>query len=640
MENQQDGIDTEKISKEMSAAHPTPKAEDSSPIAFGGLDEIASADKQRKIVDDLTQMFNDWDTARKPRESVWLEIYRRYLTVADRFKTLTRSNITMPIVFQIVEAAVPKVVNTLFSTGEEFFDVLPIIQESQEMQVKAQNIKRLLMVQLSKANFFVKFVDFVKQLMLYGTSYFEVYWKVKRDWVWERIPTRVDRTILGFKLGSKIIWNETKTYRVVDRRPEVDVLDILDVYPDPMAETVNDGRGLFVRSWIQLDELKEMGQGKYPVYANTESADLQSTENTYSQSRQDRDASKGVNTAKPGNKTQVELVKFYGRYDVDGDGIKEEAVIVLGNRKVVLMAKPNPFHHQKRPVIRGVLFPLVKEWFGIGLIEPVISQVHELDTIHRQRLDNVNQILNCMWQVDTLADVDLDTCISAPNNIVLTDRMDAVKKLDTPNVTESSYTEAQLIQSNIERATIPPSAQGSPQSGQLGRTARGAQLIIGQALEKFGTATKLIEDMGLKQVLYMFHQLNLQFIDDDDVLRDPILYGEIAAAQMTPEDIRTKVDFKMLGISEMVGSEGKINQIVSFMGVFGKVLSPESISSLAKKIWKLMGFSDKDITLAGQQLQPGVENVIDPAVSAAIVGQAGNQGTAANPPTAPGIGAS
>jgi len=633
-------IDLEKISSEQDLTHPTPKAEDSSPIAIPSEDSMARMEKERKIVEDMVQMFNDWDAARRPRETVWQEIYRRYLTVADKFKTLTRSNITLPIVFQIIESAVPKIVNTLFSAGDEFFDVLPVDQSSGEMTAKAEMIKRLLALQFTKANFFVKFLDFVKQLMLYGTSYFEVYWKVKRDWVWERVPTRVPHTILGFPLGTKVEWKETKSYRVIERRPEVDVIDILDVYPDPMAETVDGGRGVFIRSWIELDDLKEMGQGKYPVYANTEARELEGSEDTYSSSRADRESAKGVSSDQGKHQTQVEMLKFYGKYDVDGDGIKEETVIVVGNKQVLLMAKANPFHHQKRPLIRTTLFPLPKEWFGIGLIEPVISQIHELDTIHRQRLDNVNMVINRMWQVNTIADVDLDTCISAPNNIILTDQMDAVKPIDTEDVTSSSYNEASLIQQNIERATIPPSAQGSPTSGQLGRTARGAQLIIGQALEKFGTATKLIEEMGLKPALQFFHQLNLQFIDDDDVLRDPLLYGEIASMEMTPEDIRTKVDFKMLGISEMIGTEGKINQLTSYEGMFGKVLDMSTNLDIAKKVYKLMGFNPEEIRFMGAPIPVGTENVVDPAIQAAIQGQASNQGTSAAPPTAKGIAAS
>lgn len=628
-------INPEKINQEISASQPAEDMERVNPIQLQANSPEELMQKEQDVVSYLMGRFNDWDASRKSRESLWQRIYKLYFSTQEQYKTSTRSGITIPIIFQIIESALPKIVNVLFAQGEDFFDVAPIDQNNEELITKAESIKRLLSTQLSKAKFFVKFVDFVKQLLIYGTSYLKVYWKVKREWVWERVPNRTMKTILGIPVGETVEWTETKSYKVVERRPEVEVLDILDVYPDPDAQDEDTSKGVFIRSWMSSDDFREMGQGRFPIYANTERPELRDTQESYGNSRAERNSSRGLGTVNSSKKNQVELLEFWGKYDVDGDGIKEEAHIVIANRSVLVKAQSNPFHHQKRPVIRGVLFPSPKEWFGIGLVEPVISEVHELNTLRRQRLDNINLIINRMWQVNTLADVDLDTLISAPNNIVLTDTMDAIKPLDTPDVTGSAYNEANIVQMDIERATVPPSAQGNTTGGQLGRTARGAQMIIGQALEKFGTSTKLLEEMTLKDLLTMFHQLNLQFIDDDEVLQDPFLYGEIAQLQMTPEDIRADVKFKMIGISEMVGSEGKINQIVSFMGVFGKVLSPESITSLSKKVWTLMGFNKNEITLAGQQLMPGVENVVDPTVSAAIVGQAGNQGTQGQPSVPP-----
>jgi len=625
----------EKMDSEVSNSQQTEKMENSDPIQIAAESPEEKAMKQQKIIDDLMYMYNEWDSARRVRETTWNEIYRLYFTNPEQKKTQTRSNITVPIIYQIIEAGIPKIANVLFTYGQEFFDVKPIGLDQDSTSDKALNIKQLLVTQLSKANFFPKFLDFIKQMMLYGTSYLKVYWKVKRDWVWERVPVRTPITVLGIPLGEKIDWQESKSYKVTERRPEVEVLDIIDVFPDPDAQCEDDSKGIFIRSWINIDDLKELGQGRYPVYGNCSDPNIQSSEDSYATSRAERNASRGLTSGNTGKKKQVMLLEFFGRYDVDGDGIKEEAHIVIANKQVVIKAQGNPFHHQKRPIIRGVFSPIPKEWYGLGIVEPVISEVHELNTLRRQRIDNVNLVINRMWQVNTLADIELDTLISAPNNIILTDQMDAVKALETPDVTSSAYNEATVVQSDIERATVPPSAQGSPTSGQLGRTARGAQMIIGQALEKFGTCTKLLEEMALKRLLTMFYQLDLQFIDDDEILKDPVLYGEIANLRLTPEDIRENVEFEMLGISDMVNSEGKINQIVSFMGVFGKVLSPESITSLSKKVWTLMGFNKNEIELAGAQLMPGVENVVDPQVSAAIVGQSGNQGASAGAPAVP-----
>lgn len=600
------------------------------PIMVSGKDEDDKAAKRKKIVDDLVKKFKWWESWRKPFEDVWNQIYRLYFSQPDVVKTPTRAKVFIPVIFQIIESTVPKMLNVIFGS-DEFFDVVPTLDADQP---QADVIKLLLNYQLVQANFFLKFMDFTKQLLLYGTSYFYVYWKVTRKWVFTRTPKRYEHTILGFNFGEVLEWEEKHEYKVTSRRPELEVLDVLDVFPDPDARTEDDTIGLFVQSWMELDDIKEMGKGKFPVFANTDSDDLKGNyDSTYLISRQQRLTARGVSNAMQGRQGSTQILTYWGKWDLDDDGIKEECQIVIGNQKVLLKAIPNPFHHQKRPVIRCVLFPVPLEWFGLGLVEPVMSLVNELNTLRRQRLDNINIILNRMWKVLSYSDVDLDTLVSTPNGIILVDSMDDLQALETENVTSQAYTEAGIVQQDIQNATAPASVQGSPESGKLGRTARGAQLIIGQALEKFGTAGKLLEELGVKRVLRMFHQLNLQFIDNDEILRDPGLYGHLFEKTVTPEMIMAEVDFSMKGISDLVGRESKINQIMSFMSIFGKVLSPKTVTTLAKKIWSLMGFSTKDIEISAVLPPQGGQAPSGPEAASAT-SQLGNG--PGGPPAVPG----
>lgn len=600
---------------------------DFSPIQLIATEGIEGFEAQKKLIDELVPMFVKWQNWRQSYERIWEEIYRLYFSSQDKFKTSTRSAITVPIVFQVIEAAVPKIVNTIFGSGEEFFD---IVATDPNDDAFATQIKMLLTYQLNQADFMIKFVDFVKQLLLYGTSYFYVYWKTKREWVFTRTPIRETPTINGFSLGEQIRWEEKREYKVTERRPEIDVLDILDVFPDPESRTEKDARGLFVRSWIPLSDVKEMGKGMYPIFANTENQALVSDDHNYAASRQLRSTIRGVTNISSGDKELVEILTYWGSYDLDGDGIKEKVQIVIGNRNVVFVARQNPFHHQKCPVIRCVFFPVPLEWYGLGLVEPVISNVHELWTLRRQRLDNINLVINRMWKVNSLADVDLDTLISTPNGIVLTDQMDGVEPLETNDVTANAYTEAAIVQTDIENATAPRSIQGSPENGKLGRTARGAQLIIGQALEKFAVGTKLVEELGIKRVLKLVHALNLQFIDDDEMLNET--YGVIFPAALRVEDLRADIKFKMVGISDMVGTEGKVNQLTSFLGIAAQFLAPESIQAILKKIYELMGFAKDEVNIIGMANPTGQVN---PQIMQSILGQVANQGGQAGPPQVP-----
>lgn len=556
---------------------------------------------QLQFVEGHVNEFNKWESWRRPWENLWDECYKLYLNIVDIRKTPTRARTFIPAVFQVIEAAVPKMMTLVFG-ADEFFDV---VASNVKKQPIADLIRMLLKYQLMQADFFLKFMDFVKQLMMYGTSYFYIYWKTERKWVWKRTPIKAPVKILGMELPiMKLVgWKEEKVYEKVENRPEIEVLDVLDVYPDPDARTEKSAKAVWVRSWMDLEQVKELGAGKYPVFDPENVKKIECGSNkTFQESRQVRSSLRGLQTGYA-DKNQVEILTRWGLCDIDGDGIREEALIVIANRQYLLRAMPNPFHHQRRPVVRSVLFPVPLEWFGVGLIEPIIPLQHELNTIRRQRLDNVNIIINRMWKVNSFADIDLETLVSSPNGVILTDDMNAITALETDNVTQSAYDEAAIIQQDIDNATVPKSVQGTPDSGRLGRTASGAQMIIGQALEKFGTAAKMVEENAIKRSIRLFFELDKQFLDDDAAL-EPYQFlfgGQTLAADMLHEDVQ----FQMKGISEMISKEAKITQITTFMGIFGPALAPESITELMKKMWKLMGFDPDEVNLvASQPMQP------------------------------------
>jgi len=375
------------------------------------------------------------------------------------------------------------------------------------------------------------------------------------------------------------------------------------VYPDPDARNSECSSGIYVVSSISMQDLEEMSKGPFPVYGNYEQVKQLSGDNTkYEDQRfkQDKRAIRGTGTparVKQGN--TVELITFWGKEDLDGDGVREECQIVIANRSVVVRAVRNPFDHQERPIIRGVLFPVPQEWFGMGLIEPVIGLINELVTIRRQNLDMNNLIINRMWKVHSMADVDLDTLVSSPNGIIVTGDMDGVVQLNQDPIPVSPLEMSQLIQADIENATAPKSIQGAPSSGALGRTARGAQLIISQALEKFGMGAKLIEETVVRKVLVMFKKLNEQFLDSDEVLQE--FYGTATKEQLTPEEIRNDLDFELLGISETVTREATINQLISFYNLAAQNPNVD-INAVLSQIWNLMqvGKSASDIIKEAQ----------------------------------------
>ena len=563
-----------------------------SPIEYKVGEGDATMQQQDELVSKHVSRYNSWATWRQSMQNVWYEIYQLFVASGSPSRVATRAKIVVPVVFQILESALPKIVNVLFGSP----DWLGVVSRSQNKPVDQRilDAKRdLLLYQLDMADYFTQFLIFLKQLLMYGTSYFQVYWKVKREWVHEATPIRQQQSYMGtVTKENALTWEKQLVYKVVERRPCLEVLDIDAVYPDPDAKDMESGAGVYVRSLIALDEFKELCQGSYPMYANCQKV----VETTQAVKDSDvvlqRKAARGTATPTPTSRGEmVELLTFWGREDLDGDGIREEVQLVIANKNVLVKAIRNPFEHQKRPIVRGVLFPVPNEWYGMGLIEPVIPLIRELNTIRNQNIDMNNLIINRMWKVNVNADVDLETLISTPNGIILTGDMDGVTPVGQDPIPQSPQEMSALIQADIDNTAVPKSIQGSPTSGALGRTARGAQMIIGQALEKFGMGSKLLEEAVIRKCLTMCDQLNAQFLDSDEVLLE--FYGDLLSdptaqvpIRLTPEEIRTQVSFKITGVSETITSEATINQLVAFTNTFKGL--PFDWASVGQTMWKLM----------------------------------------------------
>lgn len=547
------------------------------------------------IVSTLSGEITKRESWRRQYELLWWNLYSLYVCGQRGTITPTRSKIFVPIAFQLIEIATPKLISFL-SDNDSIFDVKPA--DNKDLPI-AENIKNLIADQLDKNNFSDTYENFVKQLLLYGTSYFYVDYKVKREWVWERVA-KTTESVDAFGVNhSKIEYVDTKSYKVVERRPNVVFLDVLDVFPQQDHARVEDQNpGICVRKFMDRKTFERMCEGDMPYFGNKERVMASGTSNKYQESRQFRKSARGENAT--AQSTDIELLEWWMKYDLDGDGIDEECQIIIANRQFVVRAVANPYYHQKRPLIKVCFCKVPGEWYGIGLIEPVISLINQLTMVRRQRLDNVTMILNRMWKVKSSADIDPTKLVATPNGVILVDDMGDVEALAIPDATASSFQDANQILSDIFAATVPQSITGSMDDMKTGSIGIGAvRANIAQALEKFATAAKAIEDEGIKPILNMFYSLDLQYLNSDELIR--AFYGKIFPDPelATPEMIRANVTFTMTVLSEMVNTDMKIAQNQAFYTLAQATCTPNTNQTILKKIWGLMGNDEDQIQVQG-----------------------------------------
>jgi len=575
--------------------------------------ESYSMAEQKEIVSKYTGELIERENWRRAYELLWWQIYVSYMSGNVASRTPTRSKVFIPLIFQIIEIATPKLIS--FTSGNDsLFDVEA--NDVNEEQI-AENVKKLLADQFDQNEFDDKYETFLKQLLLYGTSYFWVDWEVKWAWKVNRVPktmTFVDDNGIN---QEKTEYVTEKRYEIAGRRPKVTVLDVLDVFPCQDHAEVDNQPSVMIRKFIVREEFERLCEGPQPYFGNKDMAMASGTSAKFQETRQWRKTARGeISTVKS---RDIELIEVWGYWDLDGDGKEEPCQVVIANRQVVVRAVPNPFDHQEIPLIKVNFCKVPLEWYGIGLVEPVLSLQNETNLVRRQRLDNVNLLINQMYKVlSTDTSIDIDKLQSSPSGVVLVDDMNNVQALTRGDVTNTAYQDAQAIQQDMFNATVPASLTGNIDDMQANGKSVGlgvAKVAIGQAMEKFATAAKAIENKGIKHVLRLFYMLDLQYLTNSQVIR--AFYGHLfpEPAIVTPAMIRTAagVNFKMTVLSEMIGRDQKVNQMSAFYTQARGDLEPTSLDIILKQIWELMGFDAKNIRAKGLTPTP-------PAIPSPVAG--------------------
>ena len=136
-----------------------------SPIEYKVADVDATPQQQDELVSKHMSRYNSWATWRQSMQNVWYEIYQLFVASGSPSRVATRAKIVVPVVFQILESALPKIVNVLFGSP----DWLGVVSRSQNKPVDQRilDAKRdLLLYQLDMADYFTQFLIFLKQLLM------------------------------------------------------------------------------------------------------------------------------------------------------------------------------------------------------------------------------------------------------------------------------------------------------------------------------------------------------------------------------------------------------------------------------------------------------------------------------------------
>jgi len=176
--------------------------------------------------------------------------------------------------------------------------------------------------------------------------------------------------------------------------------------------------------------------------------------------------------------------------------------------------------------------------------------------------------------VNKYADVDFDSLISFPGNVILSNDVDAIKPLDTRDITKSAYEEEEIIKRDIDNATgeWEYSRGATPPRRE---TATGIVRLQQASNIRFDTIVKMLEFSVLRNIAKMFIWLDYQFLEPEEFKKivgeeEYEKYDGQKFFDSTPVEVFRNFHFQPMGSSTTAIKEVRVQQIMQAYEMFNK----------------------------------------------------------------------
>ena len=464
----------------------------------------------KKLLERVLKDFSDSESFHQEQQVKWKEYYKMYRSRhEDSEIRKNRSSLFIPYVFAIIETITPRAVKAVIA-NKPFLAVQP---NEQYQAGKAKAIEALIQHQLETRINFVRIItDWLKDVLIYGTGVVRTSWKTKT-------AVRKRRQMLPYfdeETGEILtIPQEVEEEMTIYDAPDIDNVDLFDLYVEPHAKNIDAAGYCIQRLNISEETLEEMVEQEYYDESVTkylksmkdgdgEVGGWQISEDSFGAKQKAEALGMGIGTELP----KFEVLEYW----------TNDHVVAVLNREIIIKNEPNPYYHNQKPFVVAVDIPVTNEFYGIGEIENLQDLQLELNTLRNQRIDNVSITLNAMWKVLRHADVDVDQLESRTGGVVYVDDMDDIEPLRFDNVTGQAYEEAGTIQKDMDNTSgVYDYARGRTTDRR--ETATTANILTSSANERFDMKIIMIAEEGLKRLGKHLISLNQQYLETDITVR-------------------------------------------------------------------------------------------------------------------------
>jgi hypothetical protein len=549
-------------------------------------------EKDKKLISYIRNLKESSKQFRSKWTDMWDECYELYFGYVELKKDKRRSNLFIPKSFEAVETLFPR----YYFAFKEISTLAPTEVGDIELANMADQLLKY-QFELSKLKYRIGLS--LKDALILGTSVNKVIPKYRTVTI-EELLRIFGLSELPLELQDKIFDGKIRIFEY----PVAEEIDIYNFYVDPDATEIENASWCLDDTIRSREELRE-GQ-RTGIYKNVEmitDADLFGNW-TETNARRDR-MGITLTTARSVEKDKVLITEWWGKYDYDEDGIKEDLVVTIAAEKYILRVDKNPLGGSF-PYVMFVPHPMKGELYGVSLLDIGKYEQYEINDIHNQIMDNWNIIIHKHWLVEEGANIDLDSLIRVrPGGYTKCNNLLGIKPVDMPDLSPSAQIREQIAVSNYQSTTGAfPNLQGAPLPRR--ETATTYQGLEVAGTTRVGASIEFLNENSIKPLVNKYLLYNAKYLTLPQAVR---ILGEKGKQweiiTINPEIMKHKFDVIPKGIDPLYVKEVKQINLMKAITVAQRVYPRLNGYRVAEMMFEYL-----DIPNASELLQDPDEEII------------------------------
>lgn len=539
------------------------------------------ADFDTEAVSYVKSKLDQFQIAREEREDIWLECWamyfgnprameeirkRVYHSVGD-VSNNWRHRITTGKAFENVETVLAHMMAAFFP-NRDWFEAVPVSPGYQDL---AKLIKKYTATKLQQGHFITHWQEFLRQLLITGQSVIALPWRQETAKYKKRVKVNKPQLNIDgtFDYDEEIKFKEVSEDKIIQNCPDFETLDMFDCFLDPTA--ISAEQSDFIRRVVKSKaEMVNLVKGGY--YTGIKPYDVVSLKPYYGSDysmgeRYILKTFEGIEVeAGYSWSDQVEVWEFWGDITVGNYTYKDVVATVINDQLVRF--ENNPYWAGK-PFIFGTYIPINRSTSSMGVLEPTLGLLHEMNILTNQRLDNLELSVNSMWEhVDdgTLAPEDI---YSEPGKVFSVTQQGTIVPISMPNQFVITYDEQSVLEQRIDKNTgtgVGISANASRNAERV--TAAEIRAVREAGGSRLSTIHKHIEETALIPCLNKVFRLFQQFVTNEEIVRvagkNP---GDFDFFAIGTEDLQNDFLLTPVGADHVADKEFEINQRLQFLQI-------------------------------------------------------------------------